>query len=160
MYTTTTLSLNNIVDTSEKYCGMEFLLNGRYIVIIGSRDIFIIMNDAGKNHIDKKLIHTIPCKINEYFVTKYEYIDLKNIYCVNKQDKLKYQNYFSTVHVLCICDYNKIRTKSKGYMYFLRDKYLIEDLIGNDEIIYWYMILKLFLVDDVIGVIFDLILNN
>lgn len=163
MYSTTTLSLNDIVDTSEKYCGMEFLLNGRYIVIIGSRDIFIIMNDAGKNHIDKKLKiinYTETCQNNEYFVTKYQYTDLKNIYCVNKKDKLRYQNYFSTLHVLCITDYSKIYTKSKGYMYFLSDKYLVEDLIENDELVYWYMILKLFLIKDVIHLIFDFIKND
>ncbi len=82
MYTTLSLSLK---DTREKYCGMEFLLNGRYIVVIGYRDIFIMMDDDAKKHIDKKLMnfkyaengYETQCKDNHYFVTHYEYTILK-----------------------------------------------------------------------------------
>ncbi len=40
------------------------------------------------------------------------------------------------------------------------DLYLIEDLINHDELIYWYMILKLFLIDDMIKLIFDYFKND
>ncbi len=95
---------------------MEFLLNGRYIVIIGSKDLFIIMDDHAKNHIDQKIKKEQPCKDNKYFVTSYEYTDIKNIYCVNKQDKLRYTNYFSSINVLRICHYHKTIKKLIGYL--------------------------------------------
>ncbi len=51
----------------------------------------------------------------------------------------------------------KIYKKFKSHISIQNDIYLIEELINHDEIIYWYMILRVFLIDDLIKLIFYLL---
>lgn len=167
MYSCTSLRLNPLVlgDTREPHCGMEFMVNGQYLVVIGSKDIFIITNAEGRKNMDKKIATRIIKdkqikKKNKYFSTRYEYKTIKDVYCVNRYDKIRYQNQFLDIQVLCVASYSLLFKKSKGCVYIRSACKKIKMLIGDDELVYWYMILKLFLVDDLTKLIFNLILYN
>lgn len=158
MYTTS-LSLDYLLDTRKPQWGMQLLVNGQYIIIVGIRDLFIITNDEGKDKLDKKIKQGVKFD-STYFISKYNYINIKDIYCISKKDKLKYRNYFTTFHVLCVSDdcYKRHYKRYKSYVSISDVRQRIKVLIGDEEIIYWYMILKLFLIDDILPYIFKSIL--
>lgn len=161
MYACTSLNFQDLIDNRKKCQGIEFLVNGQYIVVIGLRDMFIITNHAGKRVLEQNQVKNIAMYNQSYlYIPRYSWTVLRNVYCCNKNDKVRYRSYIQSAHVLMI-NYSQYFTDPRKY--FIPLTIVIEHLkwlIGDDHLLYLFMILKLSLVKDIIVYIFDMILYH
>ena len=116
---------------------------------------------AGRKMLEQNKVKNIAMYNHSYFyIPRYSWTILRNIYCCNKGDKVRHQSFIPLPHVLMInyCQYFTDPRKD-----FIPLTIVIEHLkwlIGDDNLLYWFMILKLSLVKDIIVYIFDIILYH
>ena len=92
MYACTSLSFKDLIDNRQDHCGIELLVNGQYIVVIGSCDMFIITNDEGRKVLEENKLLNITMHHNAtLYIPRYSWTILKNVYCCNKADKVRYK---------------------------------------------------------------------
>lgn len=144
MYTTT-FNLD-LKDTRTNLYGIELFVNGKSIIVIGQRIIYIITT------LPKE--HFLPS--NKMVAT---WIPIKDIYCATKMDKIRYDKKIPNANVLSI--YYTDNPKRKNCKFWISMEHAcqdIEKLLGHD-LSHWYLVLKQWFIQDIIHHIFTFIID-